>query len=422
MANRGETTFRAARGRATAALAALVLIALAPGCKSWSSFRDRAASVRASLFDSAYEDPRAEEKMANADQFFGEGNYQKAQDLYRELAENQGNPTDFAERARFMQAECRYARRQYPEAVDTYHKLLIDFPTGPHRREAAMRMYEIADYWLDDFRVELEKRSGEKGVLRWKPRWPNALDRTKPLIDQEGRMLEAFEHIHTQDITGPESDKAIFWCGYVNYIRGNFQEADHFFSELIELHKDSPLRTQAISYAIQAKNNATGGPVYDTRKCAEALQLVYMAEASVPELTQNPEMAEKLTRAKFAIRLQQAEKDFRTAEYYERTGHPGSAVFYYELVRRRYAATKYADIATERKEHLIAAMREGRPLPGNDPFAVAKAKWREVFGKPEPVNYDENASRTGPTSPAGTVPSGAVPAGGAFQSGPLAGR
>ena len=158
------------------------------------------------------------------------------------------------------------------------------------------------------------------------------------------------------------------------------------------MHKDSPLRPQAIAFAIQAKNNATGGADYDGRKCAEALQLVHVAEATVPELTQDPEMAAKLTRAKFAIRSQQAEKDFRMAEYYERTGHPGSAVFYYELVRRRYAGTRYSDLASERKEHLLAAMKEGRPEPGNDPFAILQAKWNELFGKAQPVST-RNASR-----------------------------
>ena len=163
-------------------------------------------------------------------------------------------------------------------------------------------------------------------------------------------------------MTGPDADKAIFWCGYVNFIRGNFQEADHFFSQLVEMHKDSPLRPQAIAYAIQAKNNATGGADYDGRKCAEALQLVHMAEATVPELTQDPAMAEKLTRAKFAIRSQQAEKDFRTAEYYERTGHPGSAVFYYELVRRRYAGTQVLR-HRRREEGEPARRHEGRAGP-----------------------------------------------------------
>ena len=233
-------------------------------------------------------------------------------------------------------------------------------------------------------------------------------------------MLEAFERVHTQDFTGPDSDKAIFWCGYVNFVRGNFQEADHFFSQLVELHKESPLRPQALSYAIQAKNNATGGADYDGRKCAEALQLVYIAEASVPELTQNPELAAKLTRAKFAIRSQQAEKDFKTAEYYQRTGHPGSAVFYYELVRRRYAATKYADLASERKEHLLALMREGKPTPGNDPFAIIGAKWKELFDAPKtvPVEHREPAGNDPKLGPPAPVSVGA-PGGDQYQLGPV---
>ena len=30
-------------------------------------------------------------------------------------------------------------------------------------------------------------------------------------------------------------------------------------------------------------------------------------------------------------------------------------------------------------------MKEGHPEPGNDPFAVAQAKWNELFGKKKPV-------------------------------------
>jgi outer membrane protein assembly factor BamD (BamD/ComL family) len=418
MANADRRTRRTIRRHAIVAAAAFAL--LAPGCKSWHGFKERAATLRGSLFDSAYEDPRAEEKFADGVRLFEEEQYDKAREVFRGIADNQMNSADLAERARFMQAECRFMRRQYPEAADTYHKLLLDFPTGAHRRQSCTRIYEIADYWLDDFRTELERRADEKGVLRWRPKWPNPMDRTRPMIDQEGRMLEAFERIHTQDVTGPAADKAIFWCGYVNFIRGNFQEADHFFSQLVELHKESPLRPQAIAYAIQAKNNATGGAEYDGRKCAEALQLVHVAEATVPELTQNPEMAAKLTRAKRAIRSQQAEKDFRTAEYYERTGHPGSAVFYYELVRRRYAATKYADIANERKEHLLAAMREGRPLPGNDPFAIIGAKWKEMFATPQPVGVEDrepsrNDPKLGPPAPVSV----GVAGGGPYQLGPV---
>lgn len=416
MPNMGTSNGVARGGVQRRVLAVLAAWALfAPGCKTWHEFKDRATSASRSLFDSSYEDPRAEEKFANGMDLYGEGKFTKAREVFRDIADNQGNRIDLAEHARFMQAECRYNSGQLPEAVDTYHKLLMDFPTGAHRRESCSRMYEIADFWLDDFRVEIEKRADEKGVLRWRPGMPNPLDRKRPAIDQEGRMLEAFNNIWVQDMTGPLADRAIFWCGYVNFVRGNFQEADHFFSQLVELHKESPLRPQALAYAIQAKNNATGGSDYDGRKCAEALQLVYVAEASVPELTQDPAMAAKLTRAKFAIRSQQAEKDFKTAEYYERTGHPGSAVFYYELVRRRYAATKYSSIAEDRKERLLAAMRDGKPTPGNDPFAIVQAKWNETFGKPHRMDSEANEPSKNDSKIGSPLP---VSVGGSVQPGP----
>lgn len=382
---------RSFRPRRAAALVAVVALAVAPGCHSARSFKERVTVVGAQLINSSYDDPRAESRLQEAETLFAAGKYDEARSIFRALADNKSNSQVLAERARYMQAECRYAQKQFPEAADTYHKVLLDFPSGAYRRDCAARMFEICDYWLDDFRDELEKRSEEKGVLRWRPTWPKPWDRSKPTLDQEGRTLETLERIHVQDITGPTADKAIFWCGYVNFIRGNFQEADQFFSQLVDMHKDSPLRPQAMAFAIQAKNNSTGGAVYDGRKCAEALQLVYVAEASVPELTQDPGAAEKLTRAKFAIRSQQAEKDFKMAEYYERTGHPGSAVFYYELVRRRYGGTKYSDLATDRQARLVNLMKEGRPDPGNDPFAIAQAKWNEVFGITKAIDEKDRA-------------------------------
>lgn len=406
MAEHAEPTDRSRPHRSRVLLAAAAALVLASaGCTSVRSFKDRHNIAR--LFNSSYDDPQAGERLARAHEHFSAQQYDTARKMYKEIADNQMNPAEMAETARFMQAECRRMKSEYPEAVDTYHRLLLDFPTGAHRREACARIFEISDYWLDDFRDEIDRRKGEKGVIGWRPRWPNLTDPSKPDTDQEGRALQALEYVSTHDVTGPTADKALFWCGYVNFIRGNFQEADHFFSQLVELHKDSPLRPQAIAYAIQSKNNATGGAIYDGRKCAEALQLVHMAEATVPELTQNPEMAEKMTRARFAIRSQQAEKDFRMAEYYERTGHPGSAVFYYELVRRRYAGTRYSDVATEKKEKLLRDLAEGRkPINRNDPFAMLQVKWEETFGRKSEPNPDADPARgrQAPVPPPGIQP------------------
>ena len=70
--------------------------------------------------------------------------------------------------------------------------------------------------------------------------------------------------------------------------------------------------------------------------------------------------------------MQQAAKDYEMAEFYRRRDHPCSAYFYYEIVRRRYQGTKYADLATERIRELGAELEKSSngekhlelPMPG----------------------------------------------------------
>ena len=80
--------------------------------------------------------------------------------------------------------------------------------------------------------------------------------------------------------------------------------------------------------------------------------MVHQALERYPELAANKK--DFLERQLIGINMQQAEKDFRTAEFYKRTNHPGSAYFYYEIVRRRYPGTPLADKAAERMKELEA--------------------------------------------------------------------
>lgn len=101
-------------------------------------------------------------------------------------------------------------------------------------------------------------------------------------------------------------------------------------------------------------------------------------------------------------------------EYYERIGHPGSAVFCYELVRRRFSGTRYADLATERKEYLLALMRDGHPSVGTDPFAIAGAKWKDLTGKNQPAVANQTGTPVGPNAavlPAGGLQPGVMQGG-----------
>ena len=380
--------------RAAIALGVLVAAVLITGCNSATgkkkSLKDRFYDTVRSSVTNAYHDPEAEAKMANAEELFARENYSEAQKIYGDLADNTYNPAGMTEKARFKEAESVRLRGRLPAAVDTYNRLLMDFPAGIYSEQAAMQMYAVAEHWMKETLGDLEEKEHSRAVVRL-PRMPNFTDRSKPAIDQEGELLKTLENISVGAPNSTVADKAMFWCGYIHFAHGRFEEADHFFSTLVDMYKDSPLRQEAAKYAVMAKNNATGGAVYDGQKSAEALQLVHNLEATEPQYVQDKEKAAWLTRQKFAIRIQQAEKDYEIAEYDRRTKHPGAAYFNYELVMRRYPGTKYSDLAKARIQEMerIKAQREADKAAGK---LTAREQiqngWEKVFGTAKPMADD----------------------------------
>src|SRR5262249_13673665 len=141
--------------------------------------------------------------------------------------------------------------------------------------------------------------------------------------------------------------------------------------------------------AIVCKQNSAGGTEYDGRKCAEARQLVDVAFRSYPELARKEE---KFLHTQLeSINLQQAEKDYKIAEIYRRTGSLPSAYFCYQIVRLRYPNTKYATMATDRMINLQAKLEKEKgkkvplpPAPGDGP-APAPTPGRETAPQPRPL-------------------------------------
>jgi TolA-binding protein len=307
-------------------------------------------------------DSKVAGELAGAHELYRRGEYSKARRLFRSIADNDHNPPAVAEEARYYQAECLRQEGYYPDAADYYVKMLNDFPSGSYREQALQHLYDIADYWLEDTRAEMRQRKEKDEGKRWLVdqhffHW----DKSKPTLDEEGHAIEKLEQVRYNDMTGPLADKALFLMGSVKFFNEDYRDADHYFSQLVEMHQNSPFAPQAVELAIIAKNLSTGGSDYDGRKVVEARKLVDSAFHNYPELARKKE--EFLVRQLGGITLQQADKDYKIAEFYRRTGHPESAYFYYEIVRRRYPGTKYFDLATERKNQLEEqARKEGKPV------------------------------------------------------------
>lgn len=308
--------------------------------------------------------PVQHEGLVKAEDAYRHDQFEQAEKLFEDVADDTKNRPEVAERARFYQAESFRRQGYYPKAVDTYNKLLQDFPAGLYREQAVGQMYLIATEWLKPVRDEIaEKAKPEKE--RKAQSWTDGIvlanfDRKLPTFDAEGRALQTLEKVYFADPAGPNADKALFMLGRVNYERGNFKDAARYFQQLAEVHDRSPLRDDALKLAIIAKNNSAGGPQYDGREMAEAMRLINGAKATSPALTREQD-GKFLDQQSLMVRYQQAEKDYETAETYRRLGHPGAAWFYYELVLRRYPGIKpFCTQAAARQAELKAELDEAK--------------------------------------------------------------
>ncbi|MGE3806375.1 MAG: tetratricopeptide repeat protein [Gemmataceae bacterium] len=311
------------------------------------------------------EDEKAAAELAGGHELYRQGNFTGAEKVFHKIAENKKNSPRIAEEARYYEAECLRRQKRYPKAADTYNKLLMDFPGAAHRDQAVQHMFDIANYWLEDTRAEMHaQREKEEGKRWFTPVSWFHWDKTKPVFDEEGRAIEKLEQVSYNGVNSGIGDHALFLLGSVKFYREEYVEADHYFSALVERHPHSSYAPKAVELAIISKHMSTGGSDYDGRKVAEARNLCHKAIHAYPELGKNKK--DFLDRQLAGITHQQAEKEFKIAEFYRRTRHPGSAYFYYGIVKRRYPGTPFAEKAEQRLAELDAERRqsdEAKPSP-----------------------------------------------------------
>lgn len=308
-------------------------------------------------------------QLTKAREAFRKQEYVTAEDLFGAVADKERNPPQAIQEGMFYKAECLRLQGHFPKAADNYVGLMNKFPSTSYREQCCQHVFDIANQWLDVVRAEMKERKESKSWFVM----PNVInfDRDKPLLDLEGRAIEKLEQVRMHDVSGPLADRALFLCGVVKMYRENYREADHYFSQIYLRHPDSKLTPKALELGIQCKHLSTGGSDYDGRKSAEARKMVSAALVSYPELANDKEMRHYLEGQMASINVQQAEKEYKMAEFYRTTGHPASAYFYYELVRRRYPGTKYAQMAEQRWAELRAKVEQEQGPPPTPPGAAA---------------------------------------------------
>jgi TolA-binding protein len=353
------------------------------------------------------------QELEGAKQLYQNKEYAKAETTFHRIANLRKGPVNIMEEALFYEGDCQRLRGDYRTASGTYMKYLKEMrSTGQFTDQVLRRLFDIANYWLDDTRKLMvayeEQREGKRWMVM--PVSYFHVSKDKPIYDAEGHALRILEEIRLNDIRGPLGEKALFYIATVKFFREDYRDADYYYNQLYEHYPNSELAPKAIKQAIICKQIMHGGTDYDTRSVEESRKLIDGYQNAYPEWHKDREW---LTRQLAGIHLQQADRDFKVGEFYRRTGHPGSAFFYYELVRRRYPGTEYAQKAEERMSELRGVADKERtrivqnafqpPQPPAPAPAAPTAESANAFSPPAPTPVPNTAPNAF-SPPATTAP------------------
>lgn len=258
------------------------------------------------------------------------------------------HPRIVYEESLFGEAECQREQKNLRSAADAYTKVLTDFPHTQYTRPCCKALFEIANHWLKPTATQMdeyfEKLQGKRSFVL--PASYFHWGRDMPSMDAEGHAINLLNTVRLYDINGPLAEQSLWCLGTIQFYRKDYKEADFYFRQVYEQYPNSDYAARAVKQSVICKQLVAGDTVYDSRTVEEAKKLILQAQGSFPELQKD----DKWTATQLAsMNIHTADRDFKVAEFYERTGHPGAAYFYYELVCRRYGGTVYADKAAQKK-------------------------------------------------------------------------
>lgn len=283
--------------------------------------------------------------------------YEEAEALYDEAVAEQAREAGEAARESFIEAGAKYAAAanrwpdsaleedalfrageslffadRYVKANERFEELLEKYPNSRYLDLVSARRFEIAQYW-----IKLDDADGAPVVAL------NLTDKQRPWSDTFGHAIRIYDKMRLDDPTGKLADDATIAAANAHFARGNFLDADQYYTDLRRHFPSSEHQFMAHYLGIQAKLRSYRGPEYAGEILDEAEKLAKQVRRQFPsEFREHDVQLEKAYRE---IRYRQAEREWTLANYYYRRRHYGAARFYYNLILKDYDDTPYADEA-----------------------------------------------------------------------------
>lgn len=347
--------------------ACLLLAISTAGCAGLSKGKNGTAQ---SPFAGAFESKKPREiidpnmgmaEYDRAKEKFDQQKYDEAANEFKEISKKfYDYPVE--EDSLYMLAECRFAAKRYPWALDAYEGLIKKYPSTRYLERSTKRLYTIGAIWLGGEETpkteELMQVSatdvtdpGKSPQPASGPGFsvlPNVADRSRPLFDTPGHALRALKAVWLNDPLGPLADDALMLTSAYYIRQGDFREADHYLDILRKEYPKSEHSQTAFVVGSHVKLANYQGARYDGRDLVDADDLIRSTLNLYPQINDREGLKGELE----GIRERGAERYWSRIEYYNRRAKPQSEAIYCEMLIKEYPNTTFAERAKKRLQEL----------------------------------------------------------------------
>lgn len=237
--------------------------------------------------------------------------------------------------ALYYAGEAYYFADYYAKSNHAFELLLKHHPNSRYLDPIEQRRFSIAQYWLDVYK---EKR----------PAWytVNLTDRSRPWNDLFGRSMKVFDRIRLDDPTGKLADDATLALANAHFAEGKYIKADEYYTDLRKTFPTSEHQFTAHFLGLKAKLLCYEGPDYGGTVLNDAESLVQTIRRQFPAEAERER--EYLAKAFAEARYSKAEREYRTAQYFDQKAEFGAAKHYFASVLQDYGDTPFAEPSRQR--------------------------------------------------------------------------
>lgn len=227
------------------------------------------------------------------------------------------------EPAMSLAGQAEMNRSRYFQAYEWYRRQIDEFPGGDLLERALQREYDVADAFLQ----------GRKRLLMgWLP---------VPATDDG---VEILTRIVEQAPGSEVAERALLRRADHHYDRRQYDEAIDAYDQFVQLYgRSSEQAPYAMLQAARGTYALFRGVRYDETPLLDARQRFLSFAEAYPSRADEANVAQVLA----TIRDILAEKNYRTARFYDRVGRPEASAHYYRIVVNEFSGTEWSDAARQ---------------------------------------------------------------------------